>query len=232
MLRATNNSIIGAPNYEVQRRMSRWASDGEEIATKEFGTVKFGRTAEYTNRPGENKMAWCTVQSVGPGAAWMKDRSRIDPIIRRGDVIGFDASQYVNWQDGGCNLMMLPVDAALCRFNVTDEVPVPLGVYFTSVEDADAGRRFTLGKASQERGFILTNDRAKGEIRIADNPHSRIRYSAERIVAVGAGGMTIGEAGQQALGDTRAYTTISVDGGIKRIRTKEPVEIVPEPSAV
>jgi len=231
-LRATNNSIIGTPNYEVQSRMSHLACDGEEILTKQFGTVRVGRIVQYSNVPGQNRMAWITVQSVGPGAAWMKDRYRLDRILKKGDVIGFDASQSVNWNDGGEQLMMLPVDAALCRFNPGDERPQALGVYFMSVPDEDAARRFVLGKRLQESGFILTNDTKRGEIRVADNPHSKIRYSAERIVGVGAGGMTIGEAGQQALGDTRAYTTVSVDGGIKRIRTKEPVEIVPDPSAV
>lgn len=232
MIRATNNSIICRPNYEVQRRMSRFGCDGETIETKEFGAVKVGSTVTYTNKPGENKMAWGSVLSVGPGAAWMKDRYRLDRILRPGDVIGFDASQYVNWQDDGENLMMLPVDAALCRFNPGSELPEPLGVYIMTVPDEDATRRFVLGKRGQDAGFVLTNDTKKGEIRITDNAHSKVRYSAERVVAVGGGGMSIGEGGQQAIGDTRAYTTVSVDGGVKRIRVREPIEIVPDPAAV
>lgn len=231
-LRATNNTIIGRPCFEVQRRLSRFGCDGETIETKEFGTVKVGSTVTYENKPGQNKMAWCSVLSVGPGAAWMKDRYRLDRILRPGDVIGFDASQFTNWQDDGENLMMLPVDAALCRFNPGSELPEPLGIYIMTVPDEDATRRFVLGKRGQAAGFILTNDTAKGEIRITDNVHSKVRYSAERVVAVGGGGMSIGEGGQQALGDTRAYTTVSADGGIKRIRTREPIEVIPEPSAV
>jgi hypothetical protein len=231
-LRATNNSIICRPNYEVQRRMSPMASDGEEIKTEHFGTVKFGRTVEYTNTPGANKMAWGSVIDVGKGAAWMKDRYCLDRILRKGDVIGFDASQYTNWRDGDESLMMLPVDAALCCFNPGDEMPQALGVYIMTVPDEGATRRFVLGKASQERGFVLTNDTKRGEIRISDNPHSKIRYSAERVVSVGSGGMSIGEGGQQALGDTRAYSTIAINGEIKRIRTREPVEIVPDAEAV
>jgi len=229
---AKNNSILCTPNYEVQKRMSPMGCDGEEIHTKEFGTVKVGRTVEYKNSPGQNKMAWGTVRSVGRGGAWMKDKYRLDLILKPGDVIGFDASQYVNWKDyDDSPLMMLPVDAALCVFNPGDERPRPLGVYFMSVQD-EAAVRFTLGKKAQQAGFILTNDAKNGEIRISDNPNSKVRYSAERIVDVGAGGMSIGEGGQQALGDTRAYTTVSADGGIVRIRTKEPIEIIPEADAI
>lgn len=231
-LKAKNNSILCTPNYEVQERMSRFASNGGEVHTKEFGTVKIGRTVEYTNVAGQNKMAWGTVESVGPGAAWMKDKYRLDRILSPGDVIGFDTSQYVNWKDDDTELMNLPVDAVLCRFNSSDTVPQAIGIYFLSIPDEEAARRFVLGKKAQELGFVLTNDTKRGEIRISDNPNSKIRYSAERIVNVGGGGMTIGEGGQQALGDTRAYTTVSVDGGIKRIRVKEPIEIIPESDAI
>jgi co-chaperonin GroES (HSP10) len=233
MIRATNNTILGVPNYEVQRRMSHLASAGaEEIHTKQFGVVRVGRTSTYENKPGQNKMAWGSVVSVGPGAAWMNGKYRLDRILKPGDVIGFDTSQYTDWKDGDTRLMMLPVDAALCLFNPGMAAPQALGVYFASVPDEAAARRFVLGKAGQGAGFILTNDTAKGEIRVTDNPHSKVRFSAERVTSVGAGGMSIGDAGQQALGDTRAYTTISVDGGIKKIRVREPIEIIPEPEAV
>jgi hypothetical protein len=212
--------------------MSSLASAGETIETKEFGTVKVGSTVTYTNRPGENRFAWGTVRDVGPGAAWMKDRYRLDRILRAGDVIGFDQSQYVDWHDNDERLMILPVDAALCRLNPGDAAPTPLGVYFMSVPDDDATRRFTLGKKAMAAGFILTNDRAKGEITVTDNPNSKVRYSAERVVAVGGGGMSIGDAGQQALGDTRAYCTTTADGKIVRVRVKSPIEVIPDPYAV
>lgn len=231
-LKAKNNSVLCVPNYEVQERLSRFASNGGEVNTKEFGVVKFGRTVEYTNVAGQNRMAFGTVQSVGRGAAWMKDKYRLDRILREGDVIGFDASQYTNWDEHGSPLMMLPVDAVLCRFNPGQAHPEAIGVYIMTKPDEEAARRFVLGKKTAESGFVLTNDAKKGEIRISDNPHSKIRYSAERVVSVGGGGMSIGEAGQQALGDTRAYMSVSVDGGIKRIRAKEPIEIVPDPECV
>jgi hypothetical protein len=231
-LRATNNSVYCIPNYEVQRRMSHLASVGtEEIHTKEFGTVKVGKTVEYTNKPSDNRIVWGTVQSVGPGAAWMKGKYRLDRILNPGDVIGFDSGQWVPIDLDGQDGMQLPVDAVLCRFNSGEERPKPLGVYFMSVQD-DAASRFVLGKKLQAAGFILTNDQKSGEIRISDNQASKVKQSAERVVDVGGGGMSIGEGGQQALGDTRAYTTVSVDGGIKRIRVREPVEIIPEPEAI
>lgn len=232
MIRAVNNVVLCVPNYEVQKRMSRFASDNEEIDTAQFGKVKIGRTVTYENVAGQNRMAWGTVHSMGRGAAWMKDKYRLDRVLKPGDVIGFDASQYVNWKDSDTELMQLPVDAVLCRFNIDDPEPQAMGIYFTSVPDEEATRRFVLGKKGQESGLILTNDVKKGEIRVSDNPNSKIRFSAERIVNVGAGGMTIGEGGHQALGDTRAYTAISVDGGIKRIRVREPIEIIPEPEAI
>lgn len=231
-LRAINNSVLCAPNYEVQKRMSILGCDGEEIETKQFGKVSVGRTVTYENKPGQNKIAWGTVVSVGRGGAWMKDKYRLDRILREGDVIGFDTSQYVNWRDHDQNLMMLPVDAVLCRFNPGAERPEAMGVYFMSTADEEATKRFVLGKKMQDAGFILTSNQKSGEITVTDNPASKVKYSAERIVSVGAGGMTIGEGGQQALGDTRAYTSISVDGGIKRIRVKEPIEIIPEPEAI
>lgn len=232
MIRAVNNTILVRPDYSVQRRMSHLASDGETIETKQFGTVKVGRTVTYTNTPGENRMAWGTVESVGPGAAWMQGKYRLDRTLRAGDVIGFDCSQYQNWRDGDSELMVLTVDAALCRFNPDMAAPEALGVYIGTVPDEAAARRFVLGKAGQSAGFVLTNDTAKGEIRISDNPHSKIRFSAERVTSVGGGGMTIGEAGQQALGDTRAYATTSVDGKAVSIRTRVPIEIKPDPEAV
>lgn len=233
-LKAKNNTILCTPNYEVQKRMSILGCDGEVIETKEFGKVEVGRTVTYENKPGQNRIAWGTVQSVGPGGAWMKDKYRLDRFLREGDVIGFDTSQYVNWNDHDNEgaLMMLPVDAALCRFNPNDEKPVALGIYFMSTADEEATRRFVLGKKMQDLGFVLTSNQKSGEITITDNPNSKVKYSAERIVSVGGGGMTIGEGGQGALGDTRAYTSISVDGGIKRIRVKEPLEIVPDPEAI
>src|SRR5688572_20629918 len=172
-LRATNNTVFCRPDFAVQKRLSRWASDGEEIATEHFGTVKVGSTVTYSNVPGTNKMAWGEVQSVGPGAAWMRGKYPLDRILRPGDVIGFDAAQYQNWRDGDEKLMILPVDAALCRFNPDDEAPQPLGIYFASVPDEASTRRFTLGKKAQAAGFILTNDVRAGEIRITDNPHSK-----------------------------------------------------------
>lgn len=233
-LKAKNNTILCTPNYEVQKRMSILGCDGEVIETKEFGKVEVGRTVTYENKPGQNRIAWGTVQSVGPGGAWMHGRYRLDRFLREGDVIGFDTSQYVNWNDhdNEGSLMMLPVDAALCRFNPSDEKPVALGIYFMSTADEEATRRFVLGKKMKEMGFVLTSNQKSGEITITDNPNSKVKYSAERIVSVGGGGMTIGEGGQGALGDTRAYTSISVDGGIKRIRVKEPLEIVPDPEAI
>ncbi len=233
-LKAKNNTILCTPNYEVQKRMSILGCDGEVIETKEFGKVEVGRTVTYENKPGQNKIAWGTVQSVGPGGAWMKDKYRLDRILRTGDVIGFDTSQYVNWNDHDNEgaLMMLPLDAVLCRFNPSDTQPIAIGIYFMSTADEEATRRFVLGKKMKEMGFVLTSNQKSGEITITDNPNSKVKYSAERIVSVGGGGMTIGEGGQGALGDTRAYTSVSVDGKIIRIRVKEPIEIVPEKDSV
>jgi hypothetical protein len=226
-IRAENNTILLRPHYEVLKRLTKFASTGEDIDTPQFGRVRVGHTVEYKNAVPGNNLAWGEVVSVGRGASWMKDKYRLDRILRAGDIIGFDACQFSTVRVDGEDMMLVPVDAALCRFNPDFAQPQPLGVYFMSVEAPEASHRMVYNQ--KERSFVLTANQAAGEFKISDAPGSKVKMTLERIVSVGGGGMSIGDAGPQALGDNRAYTRETIDGKQVSIKCKEPVEIRPDP---
>ena len=230
MIRAQNNTILLRPHYKVLNRLTKFASTGEEIDTPQFGRVRVGHTVEYKNAVPGNNLAWGIVESVGRGASWMKDKYRLDRVLGRGDIIGFDACQFSNVRVDGEDMMLIPVDAALCRFNPDMERPQPLGVYFMSVEAPEAAHRMVYNQ--KEKSFVLTANQAAGEFKISDAPGSKVKMTLERIVGVGGGGMSIGDAGPQALGDNRAYTRETVDGKQVNIKCKEPVEVRPDPETV
>ena len=191
-LRAKNNTVLVKPIYEPWRRLSPLASIGEEIHTEQFGTVKTHGSQAYVNtRPG-NHLAWGRVLDVGMGTAWMQKCWRAgkpthQDFIRVGDVIGFDQCQEVSLTFQGEDTFFVPCDAALCRFNDSDQSPVPLQHFVMTREEPDAGRRFTFSSAAQK--FHLPRTQASGSIKVSDNPHSQVKFAVERVVAVGTGGM-------------------------------------------
>lgn len=191
-LRAKNNTILLRPVYEPWRRLSPLASIGEEIHTKEFGTVKTHGSQAYVNTKPGNHLAWGEVLSVGPGAAWMREhwpagKPTHQELIREGDILGFDQCQEVSLTFQGQETFFLPCDAALCRFNPTDPIPVPLQHYVLTREEEDAGRKFTFTGAA--RKLHLPRTQASGTIKVSDAPQSQVKFAVERVVSVGSGGM-------------------------------------------
>lgn len=191
-LRAMNNTVLVRPVYEPWKRLSPLASIGEEIDTKEFGTVKVHGSQDYVNTKPGNNLGWGEVLDVGSGAAWMREhwpahKPRHQQMIQPGDIIGFDQCQEVSLVVQGESVFFLPCDQALCRFNASDAIPVPLQHYILTREEEDAGRKFTFSGAA--RKLHLPRTAASGSLKVSDSPHSQVKFAVERIVSVGTGGM-------------------------------------------
>lgn len=184
---AKNNTILVKPNYEVLKRLSQFHSDGETFEHPVFGTVKMHASQDYVNTAPGNNIAWGTVMSVGPGAAWMAGKATLDRQLSPGDVIGFDAQHQVSTPFEGEKVFFLPVDQALCRFNPSDALPVPLGVYILTVEEPGAAERITFSERA--RKFHLPRNSASGSLKVSDSPHSNVKFTVERVLDVGPGGM-------------------------------------------
>lgn len=191
-LRALNNTILLRPVFEPWKRLSPLASTGEEIHTEQFGTVKTHGSQDYVNTKPGNHLAWGEVLGVGTGAAWMREhwpkgKPQHRDLIRPGDIIGFDQCQEVSLCVQGQDTFFLPCDAALCRFNAEDRIPYPLQHYILTREEEEAGRKITFTSAAQK--FHLPRTQASGALKVSDSPHSQVKFAAERVVAVGSGGM-------------------------------------------
>jgi hypothetical protein len=237
-IRARNNTIIVEPNYEVLKRIDRFASTGEEIDTKEFGKVKVNGSQDYVNTNPGKILAWGTVKSVGPGAAWMGGKHRLDRELRKGDIIGFDAFAQVSLNVQGEKEFFLPVDQALCRFNPDQEMPEPIGVYVMTKEEPDALKSITF----KDPNIKLHLPGGTGEVKVSDNPWGNVKWSVERILAVGKGGMAHSEIRTERSSHERVTRKVVMrDGrevGSEVISTKiidkvqTPVWIQPDPEAV
>lgn len=184
---AKNNTILLKPNYEVLKRLSQFHSDGETIEHPVFGPVKMHASQDYVNTAPGNNIAWGTVMSVGPGAAWMAGKATLDKQLRPGDIVGFDAQHQVSTPFEGEKVFFLPVDQALCRFNPDDPLPVPLGIYILTVEEPGAAERITF--SSRARQFALPRNTSGGSLKVSDSPHSNVKFTVERVLDVGPGGM-------------------------------------------
>ena len=182
-VRAVNNTITMRPNYEVLRRLSQFQARDEVIQTKEFGPVKVDSQRSYNNTTPGNNIAWGEVESVGRGAAWMLDKYRMDRVLKRGDIIGFDLSHQVSTRHDGEELFLLQVDKALCLFNPNMPRPEPLGVHILTVEEEGAGKRFAF--SSKARGYVLPRSIDNGELKMSDSPHSKVKFTVERVLDVG-----------------------------------------------
>lgn len=251
-LLAKNNTILVRPVYEPWKRLSPLASTGEEIETKEFGTVKTHGSQAYVNTKPGNNLAWGEVLAVGTGAAWMRDKwprdkPRHDDLIRPGDIIGFDQCQEISLLFQGESTYFIPCDSVLCRFNPADPMPVPLQHYIMTREEEDAGRRFTFSSAAVK--FHLPRTQASGTIKVSDAPQSQVKFTVERVVAVGTGGMGHDEIRTEHSMHLEERLVASAPGGDASLRMKAmgisafiqskviekrqtPVWIEPDPSAV
>ncbi len=188
---AKNNTILVKPNYSVLKRLSKFHADGETIDHPVFGKVKMHASQDYVNTAPGNNIAWGTVMSVGPGAAWMSGKATLDRQLRAGDVIGFDACNQVSTPFEGEQVFFLPVDAALCRFNDEDPVPVPLGVHVLTVQEPGAAERFTF--RDRKAKLVLPRGASAGSLKVSDSPWSQVKFTVERVLDVGPGGMSHSE---------------------------------------
>jgi co-chaperonin GroES (HSP10) len=226
---AKNNTILLRTTYEPLRRLSRFNSTGETIETKEFGAVKVHGNQAYVNKSPGPKIAWGEVLSVGPGAAWMGNKMHLP--LEPGDVVGYEIGREVSTKFQGEELFFLTVDAALCKFNPGQELPEPLTYHVLTREEPGAGERFTFSGAAAGR-FILPRTMALGTLKVADSAHSNVKFTVERVVAVGPGGM-----GHEEIRIERSVHEEVRDGGhvvsskvIEKVQ--RPVFILPERDAV
>ncbi len=190
-----------------------------------FGQVKVDSTIQYATSAPANSFAFAEVLSVGRGAAWMRDCYRLDQQLSPGDIIGFDLCQHSELRHEGEVLYILSVDAALCHFEVGKELPTPLGQYMLTCEEEEAGERFTLSKQAPEvQRIILPRDMSRGELKVSNVPTSRVKMSVERVLAVGKGGI--------GLGESKCYVRESVNGVAVEIKDRSATVITPDPAAV
>jgi hypothetical protein len=236
---AKNNTVLVKPNYEVLRRLSTFHADGEVINHPIFGAVKMHASQDYVNTSPGNNIAWGTVMSVGAGAAWMAGKATLDQQLQPGDVIGFDVQHEVSTPFEGEKVFFLPVDQALCRFNPGDALPVPLGVYMLTVEEPGAAERVTF--RDRKAGIVLPRNVATGALKVSDSPHSQIRFTVERVLSVGPGGMGHSEIRTEVSLHEEVREQVRVSGetmGSRVISSKviekrqTPVWIQPEATAV
>lgn len=230
MITAKNNTILLRPTYEPLQRLSPLYMGGQTIDTKEFGAVKVDGNQGYVNTDPGNHIAWGTVLSVGPGAAWMAGKYRLDRDLAVGDTIGFDVSREVSTKHEGQEVFFLPLDAALCRFNPGQQLPEPLGIYVLTREEEGVGERFTFSEGA--RKFVLPRTQASGTLKVSDAPQSNVKFTIERVVAVGKGGM-----GHSEIRTERSvHVEQRLDGKVLSSKVVEkqqtPVWIQPEPEAV
>jgi len=238
-LTAKNNTILVKPNYEVLKRLSQFHADGEVINHPVFGAVKMHASQDYVNTSPGNNIAWGTVMSVGPGAAWMAGKATLDEVLQPGDIIGFDVQHEVSTPFEGEKVFFLPVDQALCRFNPDDPLPVPLGFYMLTVEEPGAAERFTFSGAARQ--FALPRNSARGSLRVSDSPHSNVKFTVERVLDVGPGGMGHSEIRTELSKHEEVREHVRVNGetmGSRVISSKviekrqTPVWIQPEVTAI
>lgn len=237
-LRAKNNTILLRPVFEPWKRLSPLASIGEEIDTAEFGRVKTHGSQDYVNtRPG-NHLAWGEVLSMGKGAAWRQQwpagKPRLEDVLREGDIIGFDQCQEVSLRFQGAETFFIPTDAALCRFNPGMALPEPLQHYVLTREEEGAGQRITFTDAA--RKYHLPRTQASGALRVSDSPTSQVRFTVERVVSVGPGGMGHSEIRTER--SVHREERVFEDGRSRVVEAKviekrqEPVWIEPDPESV
>ena len=164
---AKNNTLICKPRPDIHGRIVKWITTGEEIDSKVFGKVRVDNTISYTVTSESNNFAFAEVQSAGRGAAWMSDKYRLDVHGPEGDrpgsIIGFDLCQVSHslMHDGETHYF-LPINAALCRFDVGAEMPTPLGVYFMTRYEQGAAERFQ--KRDKDSPLILPAAAGQGSI--------------------------------------------------------------------
>jgi hypothetical protein len=190
MIRAVNNTIIARPRPDIHAALCKFASSGEEIDSAVFGKVRVDNTISYDVTSKPNCFAFGEVLSIGRGPAWMDPYYL--PAIGPGSIIGFDlaAVSHAHPFDGE-TLYMLPIDAALCRFDVGARLPVPLGAWILTEEDPVSIRRFQF--RDRKSPLILPDTIQKQGLKTNDRTWSRVTIAVEKVLDVGTGGYAIAD---------------------------------------
>ena len=221
MIRAVNGVLYVRPRPDIHKRVCEFASSGEEIDTEIFGKVRIDNTVSYTPTAQANNFAFGEVLSMGRGAPWMPER--LLPHCPKGSIVGFDLAQVSHsFPHDGETLYDLPIDAALCRFDVGARLPKPLGPYFLSQEDPVSLRRFQM--RDRKSLLILPDTTMKAGLKTNDKTWSRVRIAVEKVIDVGTGGMCICERPIDKF--------IGLGQDRQPVREKERLEVHPDPTAI
>jgi hypothetical protein len=221
VIRAMNNTLLCKPRPDIHKLVCEFVSSGEEIDSAIFGKVRIDNTISYdvTSRP--NQFAFGEVHSMGRGAVWMPER--LLPHCPVGSIIGFDLAQVSHaFPHEGETLYDLPIDAALCRFDVGARLPTPLGAYMLTEEDPASLKRLTM--RDNKTKLILPDTTLAQGLKTNDRTWSRVTIAAEKVLDVGTGGMAVVEKPIDKF----------VGFGLNRnpIREKERIEVHPDRSAI
>ncbi len=190
MIRAVNNTILARPRPDIHAQLCRFASAGEEIDSAIFGKVRVDNTVSYEVTSKHNNFAFGEVLSMGNGPSWMAPEYL--PRISPGAIIGFDLAQVSHaFPFEGQTLYLLPLDAALCRFDVGAQLPAPLGGYVMTEEDPISLRRLAMRDRKSE--LILPETTMQKGLKTNDRTWSRVTIAAEKVLDVGTGGYAIVE---------------------------------------
>lgn len=238
MIRAINNTILCRPRPDIHAQLCRFATAGEEIDSAIFGKVRVDNSVSYDVTSQPNNFAFGEVISMGRGPAWMEPRYL--PAISPGSIIGFDLATVSHAHPfEGEILFMMPIDAALCRFDVGARLPAPLGGWILTEEDPVSLRRFQF--RDRKSALILPDTvHAKG-LKTNDRTWSRVTIAVEKVLAVGTGGYCVTDKAMDRVIGWKEKSAPVMDSQNRVVRherwrdpvfEKERMLVVPEPEAV
>lgn len=192
MIRATNNTILARPRPDIHAQLCKFASQGDVIDSAIFGKVRVDNTVSYEVTSKANNFAFGELLSMGQGPSWM-DPAYL-PRVVPGSIIGFDLAQVSHAfpfpsEKGTETLYLMPMDAALCRFDVGARLPVPLGGYVLTEEDPVSLRRLSM--RDRKSKLILPDTTMSRGLKSNDRTWSRVTIAAEKVLDVGTGGYAI-----------------------------------------
>ena len=238
MIRAVNNTILARPRPDLHALLCKFASSGEEIDSAIFGKVRIDSTVSYDVTSKPNNFALAEVLSIGRGPAWMDPRYR--PKLEPGSIIGFDLAAVSHAHPfEGETLYMMPLDAAVCRFDVGARLPCPIGGWMMTEEDPASLRRFQL--RDRKSALILPDSVMKAGIKTNDRTWSRVTIAVEKVIGVGTGGYAIADKALDRVIGWKEKSDPVRDAMGRVVRTdrwrepvfeKERTLLIPEPEAV
>lgn len=230
MIRAVNNTILARPRPDIHAQMCRFATQGEEIDTAIFGKVRVDNTVSYDVTSTPNSFAFAEVLSMGRGPAWMDPRYL--PAIGPGSIIGLDLATVSHAHPfEGETLYMLPVDAALCRFDVGGRLPVPLGGWILTEEDPISLRRYQF--RDRKTTLILPDTVEKRGLKTNDRTWSRVTIAVEKVLDVGTGGYcVVDKAMDRVIGWKRKPNPDGTEPVREPVFERERVLVIPEREAI